>query len=107
MLDCLGLLEWTLSFLLELWEPTYRLEKREGWLEKIPSVVTADAEDEVTIIKGEMLTIVLKRPDWTIVETAAGQRGNVPTAYLTFFTTECPTEGKVSSLAGTSGRDDK
>ena len=31
-LDALGMVEWTLCFLLELWEPRFSLEKKEEWM---------------------------------------------------------------------------
>lgn len=53
-LDALGLLEWTKSFLLELWECNFRLEHRERWMGGMPSLAVTDAKDVYDHVRGNM-----------------------------------------------------
>ena len=44
-LDAAGTMEWTLSFLLELWQPGFCLEERHRWMARIRTLLVTDAKD--------------------------------------------------------------
>ncbi len=52
LLDALGAAEWFSSMLLELWLPGFRLEAREQWFPRMPSLAVCDAKDVYDHVRG-------------------------------------------------------